>query len=307
MNLRFSAEVKEALSARRAVVALETSVIAHGLPPPHNAQAARSCEEAVRRSGAVPAAIAVIDGEVWIGLTARQIDRLVDPSEKPRKLACRDLPAAIALRSTGGTTVSATCAISAAAGIRIFSTGGIGGVHRGFPPLLDISQDLWALARFPVAVVCAGAKSVLDLPKTVEALEALGVPVIGVGTSVLPGFYSRESGLALDWRVESAAEAAGVVVARLDSLRHGGMIFAVPPPAETAIPGAEVEAQIASALAVAAERGIRGAALTPFLLGELVRSSGGKTLAANLALLAKNAAFAGELARADAHLRAARS
>jgi len=307
MNVRLSAEVKEALSARRAVAALETSVVAQGLPPPHNAQAARSCEEAVRRGGAVPAAIAVIEGEVRVGLTAAQMERLADPNQNPCKLACRDLAAAIALRSTGGTTVSATCAIAAAAGIRVFATGGIGGVHRGFPPLLDISQDWWAVSRFPVAVVCAGAKSVLDLPKTFEALEALGVPVIGVGTSELPAFYSADSGLALDWRVENAVEAARILTARLDSLRHGGMIFAVPPPRETAIPGAEVEALIASALQVAADRGIRGAALTPFLLGELVRSSGGKTLAANLGLLLKNAAFAGELARADADLRAARS
>lgn len=307
MNIQLSPEVKEALSARRALVALETSVIAHGLPHPQNEEAARSCEDAVRRSGAVPAAIAVIEGKVWVGLSAQQIDRLADPIQKTRKLAYRDLAAAIALRSTGGTTVSATCAIAAAAGIRVFATGGIGGVHRGFGQSLDVSQDLWALSRFPVAVVCAGAKSVLDLPKTVEVLEALGVPLIGVRTEELPAFYSRESGLSLEWRVESALEAARIVGARLDSLKQGGLIFAVPPPPETALAGAEVEAQLASALEVAATRGVRGSALTPFLLGELVRSSGGKTLTANLGLLTNNALFAGELARADADLRAARS
>ncbi len=307
MNLQLSSEVKDALETRSAVVALETSVVAHGLPHPQNLQAARGCEDAVRRSGAIPAAIAVIEGEVCIGLSPRQLERLADPTRRPRKLASRDLAAAVATRCTGGTTVSATCEIAAEAGIRVFATGGIGGVHRGFADQLDVSQDLWALSRFPVGVVSAGAKSVLDLRKTLEALEALGVPVIGVNTSDFPSFYSRQSGLALEWRVEGALEAAKILGARLDGFKQGGVVFAVPPPGETALPHEEVETHLASALAVATSRGVRGQALTPFLLGELARSTGGRTLAANLALLTQNSEFAGQLARADADLRAGRS
>jgi pseudouridine-5'-phosphate glycosidase len=211
---------------------------------------------------------------------------------------------AVALKATGGTTVSATCELAAAAGIRVFATGGIGGVHRGVSEHLDISQDIGALARYPVAVVCAGVKSILDLPKTLEALETAGVPVLGVGTEELPSFYSRSSGLPLEHRIDSAEAAARIARARFETLEQGGLLFTVPPPEETALPRNEVELHIASALAEADRQGIRGKAATPFLLSEMARRTGGKSLKANLALLTNNARFAGELAVAYARLRA---
>ncbi|HZI06192.1 MAG TPA: pseudouridine-5'-phosphate glycosidase, partial [Archangium sp.] len=251
MELRYSEEVRRAKEQGVPLVALETSVVAQGLPYPDNLGAARACEEAVRRAGAVPAPIAVVDGQVFIGLEEPQMRRLAEGRERLFKLASRDLPVAIAQGATGGTTVSATCELAAAAGIRVFSTGGIGGVHRGVAEHMDISQDIWALARFPVAVVCAGAKSVLDLPKTLEALETAAVPVIGVGTGELPSFYSRSSGLMLEHQVEDAVAAARVVRARFDTLGQGGLLFTLPPPEETSLPRNEVELHIASALAEA--------------------------------------------------------
>jgi pseudouridine-5'-phosphate glycosidase len=295
MNFRYAEEVRRALDAKAPLVALETSVVAQGLPYPDNLAAARSCEEAVRRAGAVPAPIAVVDGEVWIGLEEGMLRRLAEGKEKLMKLGSRDLAVAVALKASGGTTVSATCELAAAAGIRVFATGGLGGVHRGASEHWDVSQDIGALARYPVAVVCAGAKSVLDLPKTMEALETAGVPVIGVGTDELPSFYSRGSGLPLEHRVNDAATAARIVQARLE-LGQGGLVFALPPPEAVALPRTDVELHIASALAEAERQSVRGKAVTPFLLSELARRTGGKSLKANLALLANNARFAGELA-----------
>lgn len=295
MSFRYSDEVRRALEAKAPLVALETSVVAQGLPYPDNLGAARACEEAVRRAGAVPAPIAVVDGEVWIGLAEAAMRRLAEGRERLMKLGSRDLAVAIALRASGGTTVSATCELAAATGIRVFATGGLGGVHRGVSEHWDISQDIGALARFPVAVVCAGAKSVLDLPKTMEAIETAGVPVIGVGTSELPSFYSRSSGLPLEHCVEDASMAARITRARME-LGQGGIVFALPPPEEVALPRADVELHIASALAEAERQGVRGKAVTPFLLSELAKRTGGKSLKANLALLTNNARFAGELA-----------
>ncbi|MFE8599498.1 pseudouridine-5'-phosphate glycosidase [Archangium violaceum] len=300
MELHYSEEVRRAKEQGVPLVALETSVVAQGLPYPDNLGAARACEEAVRRAGAVPAPIAVVDGQVFIGLEEPQMRRLAEGKERLLKLASRDLPVAIAQGATGGTTVSATCELAAAAGIRVFSTGGIGGVHRGVAEHMDISQDLWALGRFPVAVVCAGAKSVLDLPKTLEALETAAVPVIGVGTDELPSFYSSSSGLKLEHRVDDAAAGARILRARFDTLGQGGLLFTVPPPEETSLPRADVELHIASAMAEADRQGIRGKAVTPFLLSEMARRTSGKTLRANLALLTNNARFAGQLAVAYA-------
>ncbi|WPB73056.1 pseudouridine-5'-phosphate glycosidase [Archangium violaceum] len=300
MELHYSEEVRRAKEQGVPLVALETSVVAQGLPYPDNLGAARACEEAVRRAGAVPAPIAVVDGKVFIGLEEPQMRRLAEGKERLLKLASRDLPVAIAQGATGGTTVSATCELAAAAGIRVFSTGGIGGVHRGVAEHMDISQDLWALGRFPVAVVCAGAKSVLDLPKTLEALETAAVPVIGVGTDELPSFYSSSSGLKLEHRVDDAAAGARILRARFDTLGQGGLLFTVPPPEETSLPRADVELHIASAMAEADRQGIRGKAVTPFLLSEMARRTSGKTLRANLALLTNNARFAGQLAVAYA-------
>jgi len=300
MSFRYSDEVRRALDTKAPVVALETSVVAQGLPYPDNLNAARACEEAVRRAGAVPAPIAVVDGEVWIGLEEAALRRLAEGKERLMKLGSRDLPVAVALKASGGTTVSATCELAAAAGIRVFATGGLGGVHRGVSEHWDISQDIGALARYPVAVVCAGAKSVLDLPKTMEALETAGVPVIGVRTSELPSFYSRSSGMPLEHRVEDAATAARIVQARLALGQQGGLVFTLPPPEEVALPREDVEQHIASALAEAERQGIRGKAVTPFLLSDMAKRTGGKSLKVNLALLTNNARFAGELAVAMA-------
>jgi len=295
MSFRYSDEVRRALDAKAPLVALETSVVAQGLPYPDNLNAARACEEAVRRAGAVPAPIAVVDGEVWIGLEEAALRRLAEGKERLMKLGSRDLAVAVALKASGGTTVSATCELAAAAGIRVFATGGLGGVHRGVSEHWDISQDIGALARYPVAVVCAGAKSVLDLPKTMESLETAGVPVIGVGTHELPSFYSRGSGLPLEHSVPDAATAARIVRAR-GELGQGGLVFALPPPEEVALPREEVELHIASALAEAERQGIRGKAVTPFLLSDMAKRTGGKSLKTNLALLTNNSRFAGELA-----------
>ncbi|XXF80967.1 pseudouridine-5'-phosphate glycosidase [Myxococcaceae bacterium GXIMD 01537] len=304
MNFRYSEEVLRALDGDAPLVALETSVVAQGLPYPANLSAARACEEAVRRAGAVPAPIALVDGEVWIGLEEPAMRRLAEGKERLLKVGSRDLAVAVAQGASGGTTVSATCELAAAAGIRVFATGGIGGVHRGVSEHWDISQDLGALARYPVAVVCAGVKSILDLPKTLEALETAGVPVIGVGTDELPSFYSRSSGLPLEHRADSAEAAARIARARFETLQQGGILFTVPPPEATALPRNEVELHIASALAEADRQGIRGKAVTPFLLSEMAKRTGGKTLEANLALLTNNARFAGELAVAYARLGA---
>ncbi|RKH13374.1 pseudouridine-5'-phosphate glycosidase [Corallococcus sp. CA053C] len=302
MDFRYSDEVRRAKDSGQPLVALETSVVAQGLPYPDNLAAARACEEAVRRAGAVPAPIAVVDGEVWVGLEDAAMRRLAEGKEKLLKLGSRDLAVAVATRASGGTTVSATCELAAAAGIRVFSTGGIGGVHRGAAEHWDISQDIAALSRYPVAVVCAGAKSVLDLPKTMELLETAGVPVIGVGTNELPSFYSRESGLTLEHRADDPEAAARIAHARFELLGQGGVLYTVPPPEEAALARNDVELHIASALADADRQGVRGKAVTPFLLGEMAKRTGGKSLKTNLALLVNNARFAGALAVAYARL-----
>ena len=229
MRLRFSGEVARALKAHRPLVALESSVIAQGLPSPHNLSSALRCEAVIREEGAVPATTGVLDGELWVGLTEAQMRRL-SKGAGIRKIGSRDLSMAVADEASGGTTVSATCELAAAAKIRVFATGGLGGVHRGVAEHLDVSQDLPAIARFPVAVICAGAKSVLDLPKTLELLETLAVPVVGVGTTELPGFYTRHTGLRLEHDVTGAKEAARLCKVRFDDLGQGGVVFALPPP-----------------------------------------------------------------------------
>ncbi len=304
--IRFSPEVEEALAGGLATVALETSVVAQGLPFPANLEAAKSCEQAVREGGAVPAAIGVIEGEVWVGLGADQMRRLAEDPDR-MKIGSRDLAPAMVRRANGGTTVSATCELAASAGIRVFATGGIGGVHRGSSVHFDVSQDLFAISKSPVAVVCAGAKSILDLPNTLEALESLGILVVGVGTDEFPSFYSRRSGLKLEHRVDGVEAAAEMMQARFDHLRQGGLVFALPVPERDALPADEMEVQINAAVALADRNGIRGQGLTPFLLAEIARQTGGKSLAANRALLIHTARFAGELAVADARLRSVKN
>lgn len=294
MKLVFSAEVAAARRTLKPLVALETSVLAQGLPYPHNLECAERCEAAIRDEGAVPAAMAVIDGQLLVGLDEAQTKKLAT-GKKLMKLGSRDLAIAVARKATGGTTVSATCEMAAAAGIHVFATGGLGGVHRGVEAHMDISQDLPAISRWPVAVVCAGAKSVLDLPRTLELLETLSVPVVGVGTNELPGFYSRETGLMVEHRVDDATEAAEMIRARRD-LKQGGMVFALPPPAKTSLKRGDVEKHITAALALAKKKKVEGKAVTPFLLAELVERTKGKSLKANLALLENNARFAAKLA-----------
>lgn len=298
--IRTSPEVAAALAAGRPVVALETSVVAQGLPPPHNLEAARRCAAAVRSAGAVPAAVALLDGQVVVGASEAELARLGDPARRPAKAGARDLAALLAARRDAGTTVSATAAVAARVGIRLFATGGIGGVHRvlpGDPPAAagDVSADLMELARSPVCVVSAGPKAILDLPATAEALETLGVPVVGFGTSLLPAFYAAEGGVALAHRVEDAAGAAALLGLHWDGLgRREGVLLCVPPP--QALPRAEVEAALAAALAEARRRGVGGQAATPFLLAAVAEATGGRALAANLALLERNALVAGQVA-----------
>jgi pseudouridine-5'-phosphate glycosidase len=302
LKLRLEGEIRDALAAGRPVVALESSVVAQGLPAPHNLEAARACERTVRAAGAVPATTALVDGQLCVGVSAAELERLAE-AKGTWKVGSRDLAVAVAQRATGGTTVSATCELAAAAGIRLFATGGIGGVHRAVERDWDVSQDLQALQRFPVAVVCAGAKSILDLPKTLEQLETLGVPVVGYRTREFPAFFSAGSGLPLEHSVDSAGAAAAVVHARVDLLGQGGMLLAQPPPAVHALPHVLVEKEIERALEEAHSRGIAGKAVTPFLLGRVAVLTGGRTLAVNLALLENNARLAAEVAVALAEIR----
>jgi len=294
MKLAVHREVAAALAARRAVVALESTVIAHGLPRPQNLAAARALEEEVRGLGSTPATIAIADGQAIVGADDALLTRLAeDPAVA--KVSLRDLAPVLARRGLGATTVAATVEIAARAGISVMATGGIGGVHRGGERSFDESADLEAIARNPVCVVCAGAKLVLDLPLTLERLETLGVPVVGYGTDELPAFYVRSSGLPLAHRVDDALAAARVVREQL--ARGAGIVVAVPIEAD-ALDRRDAEAQVRRALEVAERQGVRGAALTPFLLGQLSDATGGRSLAANLSLLRANARVAAQIALA---------
>jgi pseudouridine-5'-phosphate glycosidase len=295
VKLAVHPEVAAALAARRAVVALESTVIAHGLPRPQNLAAARELEEEVRGLGPTPATIAIADGQAVVGADDAMLVRLAeDPAVA--KVSLRDLAPVLARRGVGATTVAATVEIAARAGIAVMATGGIGGVHRGAERSFDESADLEAISRHPVCVVCAGAKLVLDLALTLERLETLGVPVVGYGTDELPAFYVRSSGLPLSHRVDDALAAARV--AREQLARGGGIVIAVPIAAGDALDPREAEAEIARALERAERQSVRGAALTPFLLGELSDATGGRSLAANLALLRQNARIAAQIALA---------
>ena len=303
--LAIADEIQAALAAGRPVVALETSVVAHGLPHPENLGAARRCADAVRSAGAVPATIAVLGGRVVVGADEGELARLADPGRRPAKAAARDLGALLAAGRDAGTTVSATAAIAARVGIRVFATGGIGGVHRlapGEPPTAarDVSADLAELARQRVCVVCAGPKAILDVVATAEALETLGVPVLGWRTGELPAFYSDASGVALEHRVESADQAARVLALHWDALGREGVVLAVPPPEP--VPREAVEAAVDAGLAEARARGVRGKAVTPFLLEAVARATLGRARAANVALLERNARVAAEVAAALAAL-----
>ncbi|MCL4258778.1 MAG: pseudouridine-5'-phosphate glycosidase [Anaerolineales bacterium] len=290
---KLSLEVSRAILNGQPVVALESTVITHGLPRPQNLELAQSLEAIVRQAGAIPATIAVIDGELCVGLDAAQLEALAS-NPQVRKLSSRDLAAAVAQKASGGTTVAATLRIAASTRIRVFATGGIGGVHRGSQ--WDVSADLPELARQPLVLVCAGAKAILDLPATLEQFETLGVPVVGYGTNAYPAFYSVDSGLATSNRVEDAAGAAALARTHWQ-LGGGGVLLAAPPPAESAIPRDEVEGWIVQAQAEADAQGIRGQAVSPFLLARVAELSGGRSLQANLALLKNNAKIAADVAK----------
>lgn len=276
------------------MVALESTVIAHGLPRPRNLEIALELEEIVRRAGAVPATIAVIDGIARIGLAREELIALAE-DDRFEKLSARDLPVAIARRSNGATTVAATAFLAAGAGIPVFATGGIGGVHRGQP--LDVSADLTQLRRTRIIVVCAGAKSILDLPATREVLETLGILVLGWGTDRFPAFYVSTSDLSVDARVDSAAEVAAVWDAHARLGTGSALLVCAPVPAMSELPAREVERVVAAALRQAEVAGIQGKAITPFLLAQVAAATGGASLEANIALLRNNVAIAASIAQ----------
>ena len=291
--LTLSEEVAEAIEAGRPVVALESTLIAHGLPWPANVETAREAEAAVRAAGAIPATIAVWFGAPTVGLSAPQLEELAR-APNVLKASRRDLGAAVGSKRLAATTVSATMALAHAAGIRVFATGGIGGVHRGED--LDISADLGELARSPVLVVCAGAKSILDLPRTLELLETLGVPVLGYRTDAFPEFYVRSARrLPVSSRVETPAEAAAAFAAHV-RMGGRGAILAQPCPEDVAIPETEFREAFERAELEAREQGVRGAKVTPFLLARIAALTGGRTSVANRALIAINARLAAEVA-----------
>ncbi|MGY1637236.1 pseudouridine-5'-phosphate glycosidase [Geodermatophilus sp. SYSU D00742] len=295
-----SAEVGDALAAGHPVVALESTLLAHGLPRPDNRAAADEVEHAVRAGGGVPATIAVLDGVPHVGLTAAQVDRVCADPELA-KLGVRDLPVAAALGLSGATTVSSTALLAARAGIGVFATGGLGGVHRQSADTFDESADLVALARTSLVVVCAGVKSILDVPATLERLESLSVTVVGYRTTTFPGFYVADSGSTVDWSVDDAKQAAAVFAARRD-LVPGAVVVANPLPAAEQLDPALHDRVIAGALAAAEEAGVRGKAVTPFVLDHLHRASEGATLAVNVRLVLRNAELAGQIAAALAAL-----
>jgi pseudouridylate synthase len=294
--LAISDEVRDALAEGRAVVALESSLVAQGLPPPHNLETARAAEEAVRAAGAVPATTAIDGGRAVVGVAGSLLERLADPDTRPAKGGSRDLGPLLASGNLASTTVSAAMRIADAAGIAVMATGGIGGVHRGAARSFDVSADIDELAATPVAVVCSGAKAILDLPATLELLESRRVPVVGLGTAELPAFYSPVSGLPLSHVAQSPAEAARFLAAHLAVPGSAGMLLVQPPPEDVAIPAHEVEAWIGAALLAAESEGVRGADVTPFLLRRVVAASDGRALRANIGLIVANAGTAAEVA-----------
>jgi pseudouridine-5'-phosphate glycosidase len=291
---RRSPEVRDALASGRAVVALESTLITHGLPWPHNVDAARRAEAAVRAAGALPATVAIHDGLVLVGLAPDELEALAAARE-PAKVSTRDLAAALGIAGWSGTTVAATMIVAHRCGISLFATGGIGGVHRGGELSLDVSADLAELARTPVAVVCAGPKSILDVGRTLEILESSGVPVVGWRTDEVPGFFSRSSGWPTSARVDAADDAAALL-SRQWALGLGGVLICVPLSEEEALPRDEAEAAIEAALGDAVAAGIHGPASTPFVLGRVAELTGGRSVAANLALIENNARVAAQIA-----------
>ena len=291
-------EVAEALAAGKPVVALESTIISHGMPWPQNAETAFAVEETVRKNGAVPATIAILGGKLKAGLTKDEIEYLARKGQAIPKASRRDLPVLCARGADGATTVASTMIVAAMAGIRVFATGGIGGVHRGAETTMDISADLEELAQTPVLVICAGAKSILDLGLTLEYLETKGVPVAGFGTEELPAFYTRTSGFGVDFRVDTPEELAAVFAAERALGYKGGLLCTNPIPEEYSMPADVINAAIDQAVAESVAQGIHGKAVTPFLLARVKDITGGDSLEANIKLVLNNAALAAKTAAA---------
>ena len=298
--LDIAPEVQTALAQGQAVVALESTIISHGMPFPQNVETALRVEAEVRAHGAVPATVAIVQGRLQAGLSAAQIERLGRGGHTVTKVSRRDMGFVVAAGADGATTVAATMRIAALAGIRVFATGGIGGVHRGAEQSFDISADLQELAQTPVAVVCAGAKSILDLRLTLEYLETQGVPVVGYQTEALPAFFTRESGFKVDYRLDSAQAIAAAMHAQWALGLPGGMVVANPIPPEHAMERGTIDRAIAQALQEAAAQGISGKASTPFVLARVNELTGGDSLTSNIALVLNNARLASAIALAYA-------
>ena len=294
-HLSISPAVKAALDAGKPVVALESTIITHGMPYPQNLTMAQNVERVIEANGATPATIAIMDGKFMVGTTAADLERLAQTGGKAAKASRRDVAALLASGEVAGTTVATTMMAAEAAGIRVFATGGIGGVHRGAESTFDISADLDELGRTQVAVVCAGAKSILDIPKTLEVLESKGVPVLGFGTDDFPAFWARKSGGKVDHRVDDGVAAAKVIALQF-ALGLGGVLVANPIPESHALDVAEIETRIAAAISDADAQGIGRKELTPFLLKRIFELTDGKSLVANIALVENNARVASEIA-----------
>ncbi len=301
--LHLTEEVRTALEQGRPVVALESTIISHGMPYPRNVQTAREVEQIIRDGGAVPATVAILDGVPRVGLDDAELD-LLGSAPDVRKVSIRDLPYVVARGEHGATTVASTMRLAALAGIRVFVTGGLGGVHRGAEQSMDISADLTEVSLTDVAVVSAGVKSLLDIGRTLEVLETLGVPVISVGTDGFPSFYSRSSGFNAPLRLDDPAALAATLRAKWSLGLAGGVVIANPIPVEDEIPEAEIGSLIAQAVAEADAKGITGAAITPYLLGRIVELSGGESLRANIALVKHNARLGAAVACAYSELNA---
>jgi pseudouridylate synthase len=301
--LKLTPDVKSAIDKGQPVVALESTIIAHGMPFPQNLEMARNVETVIREKGATPATIAIIDGDLRVGLTADELEKFARDGPNIPKVSTRDIPIVVAKKLTGATTVASTMRIAEMAGIAVFATGGIGGAHRGAEHNLDISNDLTEFTVSNVAVVTAGAKAILDLALTLEILETNGVPVVGFGTDDFPAFYSRSSGHKVPMRCNSADEVAQLMKAKWDLAMPGGIVVANPIPHEAEILSVEITPAIDKAIAEAAERKITGKRLTPFLLGRLAQITDGRSLKANIALVMNNARLAAEIAKAYSALR----
>lgn len=295
--LEISPEVQKALQENKPVVALESTIISHGMPYPQNVETALRVEQTIRENGAIPATIAIIGGRLKAGCTPEEIEYLGKKGQAVTKASRRDLPVLIARKEDGATTVTTTMIIAAMAGIKVFATGGIGGVHRGAQQTFDISADLEELAQTPVMVICAGAKSILDLGLTLEYLETKGVPVIGYQTEELPAFYTRHSGFKVDYRLDSPEEIAAAFQAKLDCGLRGGMLVTNPIPEQYSMPKEVIDAAIEQALKEMEAAGIHGKQCTPFLLAKVKELTGGDSLAANIQLVLNNARLAAKTAR----------